>query len=171
MTFCSNNSRPVVFNGLPKDRCDELLGNLLTCIYENFRACDRPENYLERVDVGNLISETRNTKIVLVVGASNMKHCAKSLEDCGVPTDQITIPGWMCSPENVTKMLGEMETKSLDAGAFVFDLLSNSTLRFENSMGHCPCHSKATENSITVERFCLPQMTSLKNSWSRFCLF
>jgi hypothetical protein len=33
MTFCSNNSRPVVFNGLPKDRCDELLGNLLNCIY------------------------------------------------------------------------------------------------------------------------------------------
>jgi hypothetical protein len=135
MTFCSNNSRPVVFNGLPKDRCDELLGNLLSCIYENFRACDRPENYLERADVGQHISENKNTKKVLVVGASNMKHCAKSLEDYGVSTDQVTIPGWICSPENVSKMLAELETKSLDAGAFVFDLLSNSTLRFEQFDG------------------------------------
>jgi hypothetical protein len=64
-----------------------------------------------------------------------MKHCARSLEASGVPTEQITIPGWMCSPENVKKMMDEMETKSLDAGAFVFDLLSNSTLRFEQFDG------------------------------------
>jgi hypothetical protein len=29
ITFCSNNSRPVTFKGLPKGRCRELLGNLL----------------------------------------------------------------------------------------------------------------------------------------------
>jgi hypothetical protein len=135
MTFCSNNSRPVVFNGLPKDRCDELLGNLLSCIYENFRACDRPESYLARADVGNCTSETRDIKKVLVIGASNMRHCARSLEASGVSTEQITIPGWMCSPENVKRMMDEMETKSPDAGAFVFDLLSNSTLRFEQFDG------------------------------------
>jgi hypothetical protein len=44
VTFCSNNSGPVTFTGLPKDRCSELLSSLLKCIYENFRACSRPEN-------------------------------------------------------------------------------------------------------------------------------
>jgi hypothetical protein len=135
MTFCANNSRPVVFNGLPKDRCDELLGNLLSCIYENFRACDRPESYLARADVGNCVSGNGAAKKVLVIGASNMRHVARSLEDIGVSTEQITIPGWMCSPENVSKMREEMETKSPDAGAFVFDLLSNSTLCFEQFDG------------------------------------
>jgi hypothetical protein len=135
MTFCANNSRPVVFNGLPKDRCDELLGNLLSCIYENFRACDRPESYLVRADVGNIESETGMAKKVMVIGASNMKHVARSLQDKGVPTEQITIPGWMCSPENVSKIKEEMETKSLTAGAFVYDLLSNSTLRFKQFDG------------------------------------
>jgi hypothetical protein len=37
--------------------------------------------------------------------------------------------------ENVNKMMEEMETKATDAGAFVFDLLSNSTLRFEQFDG------------------------------------
>jgi hypothetical protein len=64
-----------------------------------------------------------------------MRHVARSLEANGVSTEQITIPGWMCSPENVNKMREEMETKSPDAGAFVFDLLSNSTLRFEQFDG------------------------------------
>ncbi len=50
MTFCSNHSHPVVFNGLPKGRCSELLSTLLGCIYENFRVCDRPERYLARAD-------------------------------------------------------------------------------------------------------------------------
>ncbi len=103
VTFCSNNSRLVVFNGLPKDRYGELLGNLLGCIYENFRACDRPERYLARADVGNCRSETQESKKILVIGASNMQQCVRQLESIGVSTDQITILGWMCSPENVKR--------------------------------------------------------------------
>jgi hypothetical protein len=45
VTFCSNNSRPVTCNGLPKDRCRELLGSLLNFLFKNFRACSRPETY------------------------------------------------------------------------------------------------------------------------------
>jgi hypothetical protein len=48
ITFCTTNSRPVTCNGLPKDTCDELLSNLLTNIYSNFRACASPESYLPR---------------------------------------------------------------------------------------------------------------------------
>jgi hypothetical protein len=42
MTFCSNNSRPMTFNGLSKDSCSELLGLMLANIHEKFRACSRP---------------------------------------------------------------------------------------------------------------------------------
>jgi hypothetical protein len=64
-----------------------------------------------------------------------MRNCARYLEASGVPTEQITIPGWTCSPENVNKMMEEMETKATDVSAYVFDLLSNSTLRFEQFDG------------------------------------
>ncbi len=50
ITFCSNNSRPVTYNRLSKDRCHELLGSLLNCLYANFRACASPKDYLERAD-------------------------------------------------------------------------------------------------------------------------
>ncbi len=50
VTFCSNSSRPVIFRGLSKDNQSELLGNLLTCVYDNYRACSRPEDYLVRAD-------------------------------------------------------------------------------------------------------------------------
>jgi hypothetical protein len=46
VTFCSSNSRLMTFSGLTKDRCDELLGSLLNCVFKNFRASSRPEAYL-----------------------------------------------------------------------------------------------------------------------------
>jgi hypothetical protein len=58
-TFCSNSSRPVIFKGLSKDNQSELLGTLLRCIYDNFRACKRPEEYLARADVGKDLSVLR----------------------------------------------------------------------------------------------------------------
>jgi hypothetical protein len=36
VTFCSNSSRPVIFKGLSKDNKSDLLGSLLTSIFENF---------------------------------------------------------------------------------------------------------------------------------------
>ncbi len=74
VTFCSHNSRPVTFKGLPKDRCCELLSLLLTCIYENFRACSSPEDYLVRADVSNKISEEKGEQKIMLVGASNLRH-------------------------------------------------------------------------------------------------
>jgi hypothetical protein len=45
-TFCTHNSRPIACRGLSKDSCSELLGNMLGSIFENFRACQSPENFL-----------------------------------------------------------------------------------------------------------------------------
>jgi hypothetical protein len=36
VTFCSHNSRPMIFKGLSKDKSRELIGSLLSCIFEKF---------------------------------------------------------------------------------------------------------------------------------------
>jgi hypothetical protein len=69
VTFCSNSSRPMTFNGLSKDRCAELLGSLLNCVFENFRACSNPEAYLGRVDDPKKQSENFPQKVILVGAA------------------------------------------------------------------------------------------------------
>jgi hypothetical protein len=53
VTFCWNSKRPMTFKGLSKDLHGELLGTLLSLIFEHFRACLRPEEYLARADVEN----------------------------------------------------------------------------------------------------------------------
>jgi hypothetical protein len=69
VTFCSISSRPVTFKGLSKDHYSELLSTLLGCIYENFRACSRPEAYFGRADVVNNPSENCEQKVILVGAA------------------------------------------------------------------------------------------------------
>ena len=76
ITFCSTSSRPVVCNGLSKVKCSELLGNLLTSIFENFRACAGPETYFARADQSQTNKnefENQEQKVILV-GASNLKY-------------------------------------------------------------------------------------------------
>jgi hypothetical protein len=48
MIFCSSSSRPITFEGLSKDTCDELLNILINQIFSNFRACASPEQFLIR---------------------------------------------------------------------------------------------------------------------------
>jgi hypothetical protein len=47
----------MTFKALSKDRCSELLGSLLSCIFENFRVCSHPEKYLGRIDENKQKSE------------------------------------------------------------------------------------------------------------------
>jgi hypothetical protein len=134
VTFCSNNSRPVVFNGLPKDRCSELLGSLLKFLYENFRACACPESYLGRADVTINQSETRE-HVVTLVGASNLGYSMTHFSDPNVTIDGVTVAGWTPCPENIGNMLKAVEEKTKTSSAFVFDLFGNSSVRFEQYDG------------------------------------
>ncbi len=70
-----------------------------------------------------------------MVGASIMKHFVSHFDGSEQLVDQITIPGWICTPENVPKMVEEVEAKAPDTCAFVFDLLGNSSQRFEQFDG------------------------------------
>jgi hypothetical protein len=91
-TFCSNNSRPVTYLGLSKDRCNELLGSLLTYIFDNFRACSSPESYLARADENNTTSEDQDKNIFLF-GASNLRHSLPHFKDTVLHFEHHTVPG------------------------------------------------------------------------------
>jgi hypothetical protein len=51
ITFCTNISRPIAFEGLSKDTCCELLSTMLNWNFANFRACASPESYLVRATI------------------------------------------------------------------------------------------------------------------------
>ncbi len=91
VTFCSNSSHPVIFKGLSKDIQSELLGYLLNNVFENYRACSRPEVYLARADVAKTVSENNVQKVILS-GASNLRHSVPHFADPGMSFDDITVP-------------------------------------------------------------------------------
>ncbi len=134
VTFCSTNSCPVTCNGLPKDRCRELLGSLLNFLFDNFRACSRPETYLVRADESLKQSEKHGNTVTLV-GASNLGHSTAHFSDPDMTFVGVTVAGWTPCPENVRKMASTVEEKSKNSDAFVFDLLGNSSVRFEQFDG------------------------------------
>jgi hypothetical protein len=129
VTFCSNSSRPMIFKGLSKDHQNELLGTLLTCVYENYRACACPEDYLARADVPKTVSENSEQKVALC-GASNLRHSVPHFAKSSVILEDITSPGWIASPENISKMMQMIGEKQDEISGYVFDLLGNSSVRF-----------------------------------------
>jgi hypothetical protein len=128
VTFCSNSSRPVIFKGLSKDFQSELLGTLLNCVFENYRACSRSEVYLARADEIKPASKNTEQKVTLC-GASNLRHSIPHFADPNMTFEDITVPGWTASPENITKIKQIVEAKSVSTAGFVFDLLGNSSVR------------------------------------------
>jgi hypothetical protein len=135
VTLCSNNSRPVTFSGIPKDRCCELLGSLLNYLYSNFRACALPEDYLAREDgMENYSEEQKEHKIVLV-GASNLGHSVRHFAGADMVFIPVIKPGWVATVENVAELCNIVQGHSTTATLFVFDLFGNSSVRFEQFDG------------------------------------
>jgi hypothetical protein len=134
VTFCSNNSRPVTFMGLPKGRCGELLGSLLRCIYDNFRACSRPESYLVRADSNAKKSENSEV-LVALGGASNLKHSLPHFAATNMHFVDLTQPDWQATMENVENLASIVEQKRESTTAFVFDIFGNGSVRFEQFDG------------------------------------
>jgi hypothetical protein len=107
---------------------------LLKCIYDNFRACSRPENYLVRADSNAKKSENSEIRVALV-GASNLRHSLPHFAATNMKFVDITQPGWQATPENVESLASEVEQKRESITAFVFDILGNGSVRFEQFDG------------------------------------
>jgi hypothetical protein len=137
ITFCTHNSRPVAFPGLPKDNCDELLSILLTNIFNNFRACQSPENLLVRATTANTDphAETGLQKVV-IAGASNLKYSVAYFSDPELEFIDLSSPGWVPTPGNIQDLKEKiLAHKARKTSAFVFDLFGNSSVRFEQFDG------------------------------------
>jgi hypothetical protein len=102
--------------------------------YDNFRACKRPEEYLARADVGKEVSETSEQK-VLLVGASNLRRSVPHFADSSMQFEDVTSPGWTASAENIEKLRNIVETESKSVAGLVFDILGNSSVRYEQFDG------------------------------------
>jgi hypothetical protein len=106
ITFCTNSSRPIAFDGLSKDNCRELLSTILNWNFANFRACASPESYLVRatiVDNSNSKSGTGRQKVVLV-GASNLNRSQSSFVDPSLDFSNKSVTGWTPTPENIRSL-------------------------------------------------------------------
>jgi hypothetical protein len=93
-----------------------------------------PEECLVRADVEKLESENREQK-VLLVGASNLSHSLPYFTDPSLSFVDITQPGWIASPENIKKLREKLETTATESVGIVFDLLGNSSVRYEQFDG------------------------------------
>jgi hypothetical protein len=72
---------------------------------------------------------------MLLVGASNLKHSLPHFEEDGLHCTFIGKPGWISSAANVTELIAEVRKNALVADAFIFDLLGNSSICFEQFDG------------------------------------
>jgi hypothetical protein len=43
----------------------------------------------------------------------------------------VITPGWIAMPENISKLIAEMENKAPSLGVFVFNLLGNTAIRYK----------------------------------------
>jgi hypothetical protein len=135
VTFCSHNSRPMTCSGLSKDSCSELLSSMLNEIHENFRACSSPELYLVRADAKVSQSETKTEHRILLVGASNLKHSVPHFVDTLMSFANLTTASWIATTKTVKKLETIIKSRAPEIDAFVFDLLGNSSVRFEQADG------------------------------------
>jgi hypothetical protein len=103
-TFCSIKSRPVVLIGFPKDKQSDLLWSLLDCLCNTFHVCKNPEDYLQRVVTAPLAETTSKEQKVILVGASNLGNCSDAFRQSGLDVVDLTVPGWLATPENVCKV-------------------------------------------------------------------
>jgi hypothetical protein len=134
ITFCTNSSRPIAFDGLSEDNCHELLSTMLNWNFTNFRACASPENYLARATIAeesNSKSGTGMQKVVLV-GASNLNRSQSSFVDPSLVFSNKSVAGWTPVPENI-RSLSDMIRQQQEQGAkaFVLNIFGNIGVRYE----------------------------------------
>jgi hypothetical protein len=124
-TFCASSSRPVTLQGLPKDTLCELLSTLIKTIHGNFQTCASPESFLARAT--SMVGAEQYVQKVVLVGASNLRSSACHFSSAGYDVQDLTVPGWVASPENIEKMKAKVEETNSDSNTvFVFDLFGNS---------------------------------------------
>ncbi len=63
------------------------------------------------------------------MGASNLRHGLQHFAASYMDFEEIKVLGWTASAENVANMTAEVGKKSKKSAAFVFNILSNGSVR------------------------------------------
>jgi hypothetical protein len=79
----------------------------LDTVHRDFQTCTHPENLLVK-ELHTVGTNTFMQKVILL-GASNIGHCADSLRREGIEVLDLSSPGWLASPENIALLLGNLK--------------------------------------------------------------
>jgi hypothetical protein len=72
-------------------------------MHRDFHTCLSPENYLVR-ELETVKTDTCDQRYILL-GASNLGCCSACLRNLGKSVDDLTVPGWIASPENIQALM------------------------------------------------------------------
>jgi hypothetical protein len=72
---------------------------------------------------------------VTLVGASNLRNSLPHFDGTDFQFEDVTVPGWTATLENIAKLATNVANMAENSAAFVFDILSNSSVRFEQFDG------------------------------------
>ncbi len=101
-------------------------------------ACAGPEILLARIDQapGNTTFSEICEQNVVLAGASNLKYCLPHFQQNGMCFVDQCEPGWTASSDKVALLQEKTKRHVADgATAFVFDILGNTAVRFEQYDG------------------------------------
>jgi hypothetical protein len=134
LTFCAVSSRPVTLRGLPKDTLCELVRTLIQTVNRDFQSCSNPEEFLVREPMAEE-PDTKAQKVILL-GASNLGRCADHLKNLGISVIDLTSPGWIATPDNVSALLEKLNSITCsNSDRLVLDLYGNLSYRFRQFDG------------------------------------
>jgi hypothetical protein len=134
MTFCSVSSHLATLSGLPQDTLCELVRTLISTINRDFQTCSDPENLLPRVT--NTVETSSIAQRVILLGGSNLGCCADRLRRLGKHVIDLTVPGWIASPDNISQLVTKVVSLGCsERDTVVADLYGNLAYRFEQFDG------------------------------------
>jgi hypothetical protein len=77
------------------------------------------------------------THHVIVVGASNASNLCATLASNGISVTNLAVPGWVASEKNIGELISKLKSMEIPPGVgILFDLLGNTTYRYEQLMAH-----------------------------------
>ena len=133
-TFVTRCSRPSVLKSIDQGQQGELLNAISEILDKDF--------HIQVSIRGNSVNATEQIGVkgqinrIILVGASNLHRVAAQLSEAGLEVVNLCIPGWVATPAKVAEMIEKLATVPTGTDtAIIFDVLGNSTFRYESYDG------------------------------------
>jgi hypothetical protein len=128
------NSCPARLSKMDRKTTDELIRTLINQLQNNFTIAVCPEGILPRAL--SMIVDPKDSKHIVCIGSSIIKQTIPFLKALGYSVTDLSRPGWLATPDNITSLITQLADIKLAPGfAVVFDLLGNASHRYEQFDG------------------------------------